>query len=130
MSTVPCPYCNTRLSRAELAHGWCEACGKKLPPRIAGVPRGIGPEQSRQRSEGKLSQLADGLSRVSVAGMLFTLASCLGVPVWGWLLPSHHLPEPEEIGVGLAKALVTLVALWLVAKGLGVLGRRDDARCA
>jgi hypothetical protein len=130
MSTVPCPYCNAGLRRTEVADGWCESCGKKLPPRIARVASGMRSERCRQQSEGMLSRLATWLSRVSVAGMLFTLAGCIGIPVWGSRLPFDHLPQPEQIGAGLAVALLTLVATWLVAKGLAVLGRRHDAQGA
>ena len=31
MTSASCPHCDSCLSAAELAEGWCEACGKQLP---------------------------------------------------------------------------------------------------
>ncbi|OAI49369.1 hypothetical protein AYO44_06460 [Planctomycetaceae bacterium SCGC AG-212-F19] len=36
MALVTCPSCNTPLPPAELAEGWCESCGKKIPPYLLG----------------------------------------------------------------------------------------------
>jgi hypothetical protein len=30
-----CPNCNATLSASDVAGGWCESCGKKLPPSLA-----------------------------------------------------------------------------------------------
>ena len=32
MTTIHCPTCNAALPQKELADGWCETCGKKIPP--------------------------------------------------------------------------------------------------
>jgi uncharacterized RDD family membrane protein YckC len=40
MSAVVCPFCNATLPAKEIAAGWCESCGKKVPSfayREAGV---------------------------------------------------------------------------------------------
>lgn len=31
---LKCPSCEAVLSAAELSDGWCETCGKKVPPDI------------------------------------------------------------------------------------------------
>lgn len=31
MSTTKCPNCRVVLPKKELASGWCEACGQKIP---------------------------------------------------------------------------------------------------
>src|SRR5205823_2283041 len=31
MSVVACPSCDARLQPHEIAEGWCETCGKKIP---------------------------------------------------------------------------------------------------
>jgi hypothetical protein len=31
---VQCPHCSTPLPPQEIAAGWCETCGKKLPPKL------------------------------------------------------------------------------------------------
>lgn len=36
MSNVTCPNCNTPLPAKEIAEGWCENCGKKIPTWIRG----------------------------------------------------------------------------------------------
>ena len=35
MDYVTCPSCDTRLSEPEQLDGWCESCGKSLPPHIS-----------------------------------------------------------------------------------------------
>jgi hypothetical protein len=63
--------------------------------------------------------------------MLFVLAGCVGIPVWRAFLPSGDLAREEQyavsyqIGRGLAIALVSFIALWLIAKGLKVLVDKD-----
>jgi hypothetical protein len=34
MPGIPCPHCQTGLSLAEAADGWCDSCGKRLPPSV------------------------------------------------------------------------------------------------
>jgi len=55
MSTATCPFCNAGLPPQEVVEGWCEACGKKLPPFVRGaVPdsaRGRLAEQPPERAE-------------------------------------------------------------------------------
>jgi hypothetical protein len=31
MSQIQCPYCHAALPSQELASGWCETCGKRIP---------------------------------------------------------------------------------------------------
>ena len=31
MAQVKCPYCDATLPAQEIANGWCENCGKKIP---------------------------------------------------------------------------------------------------
>lgn len=41
MSTVICPFCNASLPPQEVIEGWCETCGKKLPPFARGAVRDL-----------------------------------------------------------------------------------------
>lgn len=34
MTGVSCPHCHAALSPTELTDGWCESCGKRLPPFV------------------------------------------------------------------------------------------------
>jgi hypothetical protein len=36
MSSVICPNCNATLPSQEIAEGWCESCGKKIPVWVRG----------------------------------------------------------------------------------------------
>src|SRR4051794_5794343 len=33
-AAVPCPICSASLTPEELRSGWCETCGKKVPPAL------------------------------------------------------------------------------------------------
>src|SRR5690348_5368403 len=49
MSAATCPHCDAILPPQELADGWCETCGKRIPSGIiaaAGRWRGRGPATS------------------------------------------------------------------------------------
>jgi len=35
MESVSCPNCDARLSESEQLEGWCDRCGKSLPPHIS-----------------------------------------------------------------------------------------------
>jgi len=32
MTAVDCPFCHSHLSATDMAGGWCESCGKRIPP--------------------------------------------------------------------------------------------------
>jgi hypothetical protein len=34
MNPVTCPNCDARLGEPEQLDGWCETCGKALPPHV------------------------------------------------------------------------------------------------
>ncbi len=35
MESITCPNCDARLSESEQLDGWCDTCGKALPPHIS-----------------------------------------------------------------------------------------------
>jgi hypothetical protein len=39
MSAISCPYCDVIVPAKEIDDGWCENCGKKLPPSFFLGPR-------------------------------------------------------------------------------------------
>lgn len=49
MDPVKCPSCNTPLPTAEIAGGWCETCGKKIPAYVLEATRGTRPDTTAQR---------------------------------------------------------------------------------
>ena len=38
-----CHHCNSKVSMQEVADGWCETCGKKLPLSVRGTVMGKAP---------------------------------------------------------------------------------------
>jgi hypothetical protein len=48
-----CIHCNTGLSARDLAEGWCDACGKRLPtssrPKPASAPAPAAPARGGSR---------------------------------------------------------------------------------
>ncbi|HEY8504001.1 MAG TPA: hypothetical protein VIL46_05425 [Gemmataceae bacterium] len=55
MAKVTCPYCEIVLTRQEVADGWCETCGKKLPPNFRDRGRAFG----RSDAPGTVSGVCD-----------------------------------------------------------------------
>jgi hypothetical protein len=53
MGSIACPNCQASLPAGEIAAGWCESCGKKLPTwLLQGAPgSGRGPDRQSASSE-------------------------------------------------------------------------------
>jgi hypothetical protein len=55
MTEQHCPHCNARPNESEIADGWCDTCGKRLPSWVASGSRpataatGSAPAASRPR---------------------------------------------------------------------------------
>ena len=80
MAGVFCPNCDVMLSRKQVAEGWCETCGKKLPLAITlPPPSERSMEMARRNKPSALYTFARWMERISIAGLLFLLASCLGI---------------------------------------------------
>ena len=45
MSPVSCPNCDTPLPPQELADGWGETCGKRIPPHVLKLAKVGGPPE-------------------------------------------------------------------------------------
>ena len=82
MPELNCPNCGVTVPGEEIAGGWCEACGKKIPPyalKEAGIEislpgvtgRGETPEKLRRR------RLRDGALRSEGQSVLFAI--CVGL---------------------------------------------------
>ncbi|HJZ57587.1 MAG TPA: hypothetical protein VKE74_21640 [Gemmataceae bacterium] len=83
-SSVNCPFCDARLAPEELAEGWCETCGKKLPPRTR---RQAHPSPREPAPTALASGLRTGLG---ILGILVGLL-CLVVGL-------SHLPNILRVG--------------------------------
>lgn len=118
MSRVSCPHCDAVLPPQQLADGWCDACGKKIPnhalaatTRASARPRGVGGEEAT---------LPGTTGRPTVAGYLviflfvaigavFTVALENGKANWVWL----GCGIGAGVGVGAAQAF----GLWPSRRG-------------
>ena len=47
MNAVECPSCNVTLSAGDLAEGWCDQCGKKIPPFVLTLASAAGQRPER-----------------------------------------------------------------------------------
>lgn len=73
MSAVVCPHCNVTFSQEEVADGWCEGCGKKIPDYVLKEafgssytptrPTGRRQEPPALSSEGQYSETRQGRER-------------------------------------------------------------------
>ena len=66
-----CPYCHIALPPQEVANGWCETCGKKLPRAI--VARTPVPEQAKPKPAPKGSRKGTGL--LILLGILYVIVA-------------------------------------------------------
>ena len=59
MSTHQCLHCDANVSTSEILDGWCENCGKKIPPSMQAELRGsksrVTPLVANQPMEMKLN---------------------------------------------------------------------------
>lgn len=124
MARFTCPSCAAALTQREIMEGWCKACGKKLPYGLvaeaadkAGATAPCGNQPGDPRAT-----LAGWLGWFSLLGLLFSLAACLGLPLWWQWLPVGRLPLERqdyligEFASGLFFLILGFVLLWLFAR--------------
>ncbi|MBY0231933.1 MAG: hypothetical protein K2W96_21835 [Gemmataceae bacterium] len=95
-----CPNCSASLLPLELAEGWCESCGKKLPASLA-APRERGPVREQASPDPPPRSLLDSANAVTNAGcwLLFLLALGIGLVGTGYRdvrLASDASASPAE----------------------------------
>ncbi len=68
---MTCPNCGATMPPQEIADGWCETCGKRLPAYL--TPK-VGPLTRQGDSPGQSVNKALAQARHEAAGILFTIA--------------------------------------------------------
>jgi hypothetical protein len=123
MKPLHCPYCDAALTVQETADGWCETCGKRLPPAVTAPTSVAGdrPGQSERQPDSGVSWFGKWLTRICIAGLLLSVGSCVGfLFVKPWLLKG--LPDAQqdyvvgEITVGLILLAVGFGCFFSVAR--------------
>jgi hypothetical protein len=125
MSAVDCPFCGANLPPGELAEGWCETCGKKLPASLrglgaAGSGRPLSPEEVPARSP---SGLRTGLGVLAIFGgpLLFLIELSK--------LPTILREWPDDPYQAAGRLIGTLTFPWLLfGLGLHALLGKDQTR--
>ncbi len=120
MHPLQCPSCSVALTRQEAADGWCETCGKRLPPSRAVAATAPHP-RLRAAPTTNLSVLGKWLAWLGLAGLLLCLASCLGLLFVGPLLPgsiskAQRDEATGDIAAGLFWLALTCVLLYVLGK--------------
>jgi hypothetical protein len=105
MPEISCPFCHTGLPPQEVAGGWCETCGKKLPSAmLAGTPV----PQITKQSEGD-NRLRENKGRWLPLQMI---AFGMLMLVWnGW---PPILPIMFSVGAYIAIAIG--IGLWFIER--------------
>jgi hypothetical protein len=109
MSNVQCPSCQVVLPPQEVADGWCENCGKQIPPYVRSAA--TGKSESRQGRP----ETTPARTRVSIGGYFTVVAFIIlgavvtvvlenGKTQWTWL--------GCGIGAGLGVAVAQAAGLW------------------
>src|SRR3954468_890845 len=114
MAAITCPNCKATMPAEEAAAGWCEACGKKLPPFALRPTDGPLPART---TEGRSDDQAPPAPRPKasfggflvvmvfvVLGIGATVAVDRGKTDWIWL--------GGGIGAGTGVAVAQAAGLW------------------
>ena len=70
-----CPHCDARPSEREIAEGWCDSCGKRLPSWVAvSSSRSAAPTTSQAPTDSGSRFLVWAVSAVVVSGLVAAAA--------------------------------------------------------
>jgi hypothetical protein len=115
MPGVSCPHCHAGLSLAEVTEGWCESCGKQLPPSLQQAAPVLASRARRQEALRKQWSFVGWM----MAGVVLGLAGLIGSRLL-FDLPPVHEPEkpllPWLIGVPVGGGIVFSVLFLVLAK--------------
>src|SRR5262245_10183661 len=120
-TSLQCPSCDAHLTRREAGDGWCEACGKQLPPAVTAAAA----RRSRPDAQpGDLfAVLGKCLTWIGVVGFVLCLVA-VPLLLTGSLLPMGHLPDDQQdravgkIAVGLVSTAFGFASLIGVGRWL------------
>src|SRR4051794_31317423 len=84
MNAAKCPSCGVDLPPSEVASGWCEACGKKVPAYITAGP--TREERAAERSPGDArGKSPSRLPTFAYALVALLVLALVGLRVKQWL---------------------------------------------
>jgi hypothetical protein len=110
MNNTRCPHCDAVLDRVDLASGWCDNCGKKIPgfARSTGIsptrpeaPRSTEPEPSSQPRRPVYREPNHALRLLIALALVIVIAA--GVGLYFWLRSDVEItvdngaPEPVTV---------------------------------
>jgi hypothetical protein len=102
MSNAKCPNCDATLPASELAEGWCETCGKRLPGMVA-VASGRAP-----RSESRPGRKRPGAKKITFGGVV-VLTICMAISLAAATIAMGSGPITAAIGCGVGAALGVVI---------------------
>jgi uncharacterized membrane protein YtjA (UPF0391 family) len=86
MAPFTCPKCAACLSPQEVADGWCEACGKKLPPTFRATVAAAPGNSGILPNAGWADRILFAVGLLFVVTLLVVSIMRNGLPgVWKWL---------------------------------------------
>jgi hypothetical protein len=110
MSSAKCPNCAANLPASEIADGWCETCGKRLPGAVAvatAPARGSAYRPGRKRPREK---------NITFGGVV-VLTICMGISLAAAVAAWGSGPLTAAVGCGVGAVVGTVIgrALGLIA---------------
>jgi hypothetical protein len=102
VSHAKCPNCDATLPASEIAGGWCETCGKRLPGMVA-VAGG-----RAARSESLPGRKRPGTKTITAGGVA-VLFVCMAASVAVAVITMGSGPIPTAIGCGVGAAAGVLI---------------------
>ena len=121
MAGLTCPNCSAVASTSEIASGWCDSCGKRIPASYAAAataPR-------REAREALLTATSARPARTRQPIVATLIAALLGALVYGVLMigPLHRTGYILMVGVGFA-ILLAAVSLGQIVDGMFIKERK------
>jgi hypothetical protein len=114
MSCATCPNCDAELPASEIADGWCETCGKRLPGLVAMAGgRAVG-SQSRTRRK------RSGTKNITFGGVV-VLTICMAVSLAVAMITMGKGPIPTGIGCGVGAVFGVLIG-----RAMGLMPTPDE----
>jgi hypothetical protein len=121
MAGLTCPNCNAVASTSEIASGWCDSCGKRIPSSYAAAA--TAPRRAARDALLASTTAKPARTRKPIVGTL--IGMLLGVLVYGMLMigPLHRTGYILMVGVGFA-ILLAAISLGQIVDGMFVKERK------
>jgi hypothetical protein len=112
MTAISCPYCNVIVPAKELEDGWCENCGKKLPPFVYSRPSAGGQPCAQTKKASRIKGTAGSNAGMMVGVVLAALISSV-LTMYG---PLRDAPW------GITGIVVFMIFLFMIGMGQAIGG--------